>query len=73
MIIKMNGIKEVQTYGEALHVLVDSGRKRLPQIKRALTHNNIKYTTARIAPTRMEEAFISLITRMEDPTIINKD
>src|SRR5512147_2593913 len=30
------GVHEVQTYGESLHLLVDSGPKRLPQIKSAL-------------------------------------
>jgi len=65
LIAQLPGIHEIQTYGEALHVLVDSGKKRLPQIERALKKNKIEYTHARIAPARMEEAFISLISQME--------
>jgi ABC-2 type transport system ATP-binding protein len=65
LILQLPGVHEVQTYGEALHVLVDSGKKRLPQIKRALKKNEIPFTHARIAPTRMEEAFISLISQMD--------
>jgi ABC-2 type transport system ATP-binding protein len=60
------GVLEVQTYGESLHILVDSGEERLPQIEKALNKNNIVYETARIAPTRMEEAFISLIRKMDE-------
>lgn len=60
------GVLEVQTYGEALHLLVDSGKKRLPQIKRTLSRNGIKFRDVRLAPIRMEEAFISFIRRLED-------
>jgi len=59
------GIIEVQTYGEALHLLVDSGRQRLPEIEQAMQSANLDYRSLRIAPARMEEAFISLIRRME--------
>jgi ABC-2 type transport system ATP-binding protein len=69
LVIKMEGIQEVQTYGEALHVLVDSGKKRLNQIERELKKNKIEYTNARIAPARMEEAFVSLISRMDQERI----
>jgi ABC-2 type transport system ATP-binding protein len=59
------GVREVQTYGETLHLLVDSGEQRLPQIERALEKEGIAFHGARIAPTRMEEAFISLIRKLE--------
>jgi ABC-2 type transport system ATP-binding protein len=62
----LEGVSEVQTYGEAVNLLVDNGKKRLPQIKRALKKSKIKYRSIRIAPPRMEEAFISLIRRMEE-------
>ena len=65
LIHTLKGVQEVQTYGEALHILVDSGAKRLPKIEKALQQNKIDYTQARIAPARMEEAFISLITQLE--------
>jgi ABC-2 type transport system ATP-binding protein len=62
----LEGVSEAQTYGEAVNLLVDNGKKRLPQIKRALKKSKIKYRSIRIAPPRMEEAFISLIRRMEE-------
>jgi len=65
LVVGMEGIQEVQTYGEALHILVDSGKKRLPQIERRLKKNDVDFSHARVAPARMEEAFISLINRMD--------
>jgi len=59
------GVREVQVYGEALNLLVDSGEKRLAEISKALKKAGIKYQQMRIAPARMEEAFISLIKEME--------
>ena len=59
------GVLEIQTYGEALHVLVDSSEKRLPEIERALLDQGIQFRGIRQSPIRMEEAFISLIRQME--------
>ncbi len=59
------GVLEIQTYGEALHLLVDSAQKRLPQIKRSLEKRGVAYRNLRQSPARMEEAFISLIRSME--------
>ena len=59
------GVLEIQTYGESLHVLVDSAGKRASDIEVALDEHGILYTGLRKAPTRMEEAFISLIRQME--------
>lgn len=58
------GVMEVQTYGESLHLLVDSAKKRLPELKKALDKHDITYRGIRRAPARMEEAFISLIRQM---------
>jgi ABC-2 type transport system ATP-binding protein len=58
------GLLEIQTYGEALHILVDSAEKRLPQLEKLLKENNLVYHGARSAPARMEEAFISLIRQI---------
>ncbi len=66
LIETLPGVLEVQTYGESLHILVDSGKVRLPQIEEALSKHEIAYQSARIAPTRMEEAFISLIRQMDE-------
>jgi ABC-2 type transport system ATP-binding protein len=60
------GVLEVQTYGEAIHVLVDSSEKRLDQIKNALQDEGLPYKNARTTPLRMEEAFISLIRKHEE-------
>jgi ABC-2 type transport system ATP-binding protein len=60
------GVFEVQNYGEALHIIVDSAAERLPQIEKTLQEENITFRGARPAPPRMEEAFISLITQMEN-------
>ena len=66
LIETLPGVLEVQTYGESLHILVDSGEVRLPQIEKSLSEHEITYQSARVAPTRMEEAFISLIRQMDE-------
>ena len=63
--VQLPGVEEVQTYGETLHLLVDSGEQRLPEIEQQLRRKGIGYRRARVAPARMEEAFISIISRME--------
>ena len=65
IIEQLPGVLEIQTYGEALHILVDSTGSRLPQIEKTLNENGLAYHGARPAPARMEEAFISLIRQME--------
>ncbi len=59
------GVLEVQTYGEMLRILVDSADLRLGELTAVLTTHNIPFSSARKAPARMEEAFISLIRQME--------
>jgi len=59
------GVREVQTYGESLHLLVDAGQQRLPEVEAALREAGIGYRSVRLAPPRMEEAFISLMRKME--------
>ncbi len=65
LVTGLPGVHETQTYGESLHLLVDSGQRRLPQIKRKLKSQGLAVRGIRIAPTRMEEAFISLIRKLE--------
>jgi len=65
-VANLEGVSEAQTYGEAVNLLVDNGKKRLPQIEKVLKKSKIGYRSIRIAPPRMEEAFISLIRRMEE-------
>ena len=57
---------ESQTYGESLHILVDSVEVRLPQIKQALEDQGITCKNIRQTSPRMEEAFISMIRQIED-------
>lgn len=59
------GVREVQTYGESIHLLVDSAETRLPQIRKHLREAGLEYHTLRQATPRMEEAFISFIRRMD--------
>ncbi|UCF59729.1 MAG: ABC transporter ATP-binding protein [Anaerolineaceae bacterium] len=61
------GVLEVQTYGEMLHVFLDSVEERLPFIEATLRDAEISYRGLRRAPARMEEAFISLIRGMDSP------
>jgi len=61
----LSGVHEAQTYGESIHLLVDSGKRRLPEIQKVLKQSNLDYRSIRVAPTRTEEAFISLIRKME--------
>lgn len=65
MLDDLPGVLEIQTYGESLHVLVDSADRRMPEIQEALDSHGIRCKSIRHAPLRMEEAFISLIQGME--------
>ena len=65
LVASLKGVLEVQTYGQSLHILVDSAEKRLPKIKQALRREKIPFRSLRPAPPRMEEAFISLIKGMQ--------
>ncbi len=59
----MEGVLEVQTYGDKLHLFVDDVAQRKPQIEAALAAEGISHDDFREIQVRMEEAFISLITR----------
>jgi ABC-2 type transport system ATP-binding protein len=59
------GVLGCQTYGEALRVMVDSARRRMPEIRAALREAGISAGEMRQAPARMEDAFISLIQKLE--------
>ncbi len=69
MIQELPGVLEVQTYGEMLHVFLDSVEERLPLIEAKLKDAGISYRGLRRAPARMEEAFISLIRGMDSQEI----
>jgi ABC-2 type transport system ATP-binding protein len=63
---EMDGVLEVQTYGEKLHVFVDDVARRKPQIEAALTSQGITHDNLRKIEARMEEAFISLIRHHQE-------
>ena len=56
-------VREVQTYGDLLHVFVDDADKRGPAIRDALAESEVALHSMRRTRPRMEEAFISLIRR----------
>lgn len=57
----LEGVEEVQIYGDSLHIRLDSEEKRVGQISRALEQGGIETHKLRPIPVRMEEAFISLM------------
>jgi ABC-2 type transport system ATP-binding protein len=63
------GVLEVQTYGEAIHIIVDDAKKRVPELRKHLRKAEVIHDGVRVAPPRMEEAFISLMRRMEDDRV----
>jgi ABC-2 type transport system ATP-binding protein len=58
-------VLEVQVYGDLLHVLVDDAYQRMPQLKAALEAAGVQVNRLRVIQPRMEEAFISLIHRLQ--------
>ncbi len=67
VVSRMDGVLEVQTYGEKLHVFVDDVPPRKAQIETALTAVGVAPGGLREIEVRMEEAFISLVNqRMKD-------
>jgi ABC-2 type transport system ATP-binding protein len=59
------GVLELQTYGETLHVLVDSTSERLPKLEESLHREGLVYRSMRSMPASMEQAFMSLIRKIE--------
>jgi len=68
---EMDGVQEVQTYGDLLHIFVDDAARRMPQVEAGLLAQGIVVEGIRQTRPRMEEAFISLIRRRlaEKPTL----
>ncbi len=60
---RMEGVLEVQTYGEKLHVFVDNASVRSAQIEAVLGPTGIEQGGLREIEVRMEEAFISLVNK----------
>jgi ABC-2 type transport system ATP-binding protein len=60
------GILEMQIFGESLRLFLDPSQRSLPQIISALVDHQVAIRGVRKAEPRMEEAFISLIRKLEN-------
>ena len=60
------GVLEVQTYGDQLRIFVEEADKMNGRIQAALSPANIDILEMRRTQPRMEEAFISLISRQRE-------
>jgi ABC-2 type transport system ATP-binding protein len=63
LVSSLEGVRELQTYGDKLHVFVDDAARRKPEIAAVLGAHGILHNELRQIEPRMEEAFISLIRR----------
>lgn len=61
----LEGVSEVQTYGDLLHILVDDAQQRMPQVEEALAERSIRAEGMRQTQARMEEVFISLMRQQQ--------
>jgi ABC-2 type transport system ATP-binding protein len=63
---KLDGISEVQVYGDRLHVFVDDAKRRTPEIQTALEAAGIRVATIRQTMPHLQEVFVSLVTHQAD-------
>jgi ABC-2 type transport system ATP-binding protein len=63
IVASAEGVLEVQTYGDLLHVFVDEAQERSGAIRSSLEASGIGVRGLRQTRPRMEEAFISLVRR----------
>jgi ABC-2 type transport system ATP-binding protein len=63
----VEGVMEVQTYGDLLHIFVDSAAGRQESLLAALQGAEIEAISLRQTRPRMEEAFISLVRKQMGP------
>jgi hypothetical protein len=63
LVSDLEGVLEVQTYGDQLRIFATDAAKLGPRIREALSKASIDILDIRITQPRMEEAFISLIQR----------
>jgi ABC-2 type transport system ATP-binding protein len=68
---QMEGVLEVQSYGDKLRLFVDEVPVRRPQIEAALTGAGIQCEVFREVEVSMEEAFISLVRRQKESRRVN--
>jgi ABC-2 type transport system ATP-binding protein len=67
----LDGVLEVQTYGDLLHAFVDDAARRRPEVAAGLAAQGVPVLGVRQTRPRMEEAFISLIRKQlaKKPTL----
>jgi len=66
ILAKQPDVIEVQVYGDLLHAFVNDAAQRMPQLAASLESAGVRVRRIRIVPPRMEEAFISLIHKMQE-------
>jgi len=59
------GVLEIQTYGNRLHVLLSPGEDNLAYLESEMERRAIHYSGLVRAPIRMEEAFISIVSKLD--------
>jgi ABC-2 type transport system ATP-binding protein len=62
---QVEGVHEVQVYGDAYHILVDDAGRRKRRIEKKLRRENIKIKALYVSMPKMEQAFISLVKQLE--------
>ncbi len=65
LVAALPGVREVQTYGDLLHVFVDNAAARQEGLRAALEQAGIAVHSMRRIRPRLEEAFISLIRQRQ--------
>ena len=61
----LEGVLEVQTFGDRLHVFLDDVGQGVPRLEAALASQGIGHSGVRRIEPRMEEAFVSLVRSQE--------
>ena len=68
LLSELEGVLEIQSYGDLLHVFVDSIAMRQEALVDSLSAANVGIISLRQTRPRMEEAFISLVRRQMEGT-----
>jgi ABC-2 type transport system ATP-binding protein len=68
VVVELEGVLEVQTYGDLLHIFVDSATQRQELLLSELGAADIQVIGLRQIRPRMEEAFISLVRKQMEET-----
>jgi ABC-2 type transport system ATP-binding protein len=73
LVSTLDCVKELQTYGDKLHVFVDDASRRKSEIEAALASHGIRHDEIRRIEVRMEEAFISLIRQQASVNSVSQE